>query len=83
MIKKRIILLSDGLETDGDINHYVEELAKNNIEFNVIFFAPKDYTSTKEFQVEDVRIDERVLLGSKVDSPPETRRLPPNSSTYL
>lgn len=65
-IKKRIILLSDGLETDGSIESVAESLSKEKIEFNVVFFEPKDYTSTKEFQINDVIIDESVLIGSEV-----------------
>ncbi len=54
---KRIVLLSDAMDTDGQINSTLAVLNQNNIRLDAIYFTPKDYNGTAEAQIENIEID--------------------------
>ncbi len=53
---KRIILLTDAMETDGDISSLASTLTQNEIRLDAIYFSPKDYNKTYESQIENLEI---------------------------
>ncbi len=72
---KRIILLSDGVDTDGQIATLVEDtngeksyqstiasaLNANGIRLDAVMFEPKDYTTTAEAQIQGIKVADGVV----------------------
>lgn len=72
---KRIILLSDGVDTDGQISTLIENengeksyqstiasvLNANGIRLDAIMFEPKDYTNTAEAQIQGIEVADGVV----------------------
>lgn len=56
---KRIILLTDAMDTDGEISSLATEL--QGIRLDAIYFEPKDYNQTAEAQIEDLYVDASVV----------------------
>lgn len=53
---RRIILLTDAIDTDGEISSCASTLNQNNIRLDAIFFEPKNYNAMTEAQIQNVEI---------------------------
>lgn len=58
---KRIILLTDTVDTDGSISSVTSTLNANDIKLDAIVFNPKDYNGTAEAQVDSLEIADGVV----------------------
>jgi len=63
--KGRIILLSDGLETDDNALNTVRDIAKSGVRIDTIYFSPNSHYF--EFQVNNVDVPERVNVGEGIE----------------
>lgn len=52
----RMIILSDGIETDGDATTAAGQIAAMGAKIDAVYFEPKDYSSSKEIQIEGVEL---------------------------
>ncbi len=60
-IDKKIILLTDAMDTDGNLSSFATVLNHNKIKLDVIYFAPKDYSDTPEAQISGLEIANDVI----------------------
>ena len=60
----RIILLTDGLETDESALNAVRNIARSGVRIDTIYFSPNSYLF--EVQINQVTVPERVNLGETV-----------------
>ena len=60
----KIFLVSDMLETDGDVSSAARELLRNNIDVEVIV---PDYTLENEIILSDIIIPEYITIGQEVE----------------
>ena len=60
----RVILLSDGLETDGNAIAAVKAMADEGIRVDTVYFPPKN--AKGEVQILSVDVPERVSLGDEI-----------------
>ena len=65
--KKRIIILTDAIETDGDIVSLIDDLTNYEIEVDAIIFEPNDYTGTRELQVDNVEVPHEALPNETIN----------------
>jgi Ca-activated chloride channel homolog len=63
-LKGRIILLSDGLETDETSISAVENIAKSGVRIDAIYFSPNSHYF--EVQINSITVPDRVNLGETV-----------------
>ncbi|AIO18047.1 von Willebrand factor type A domain protein [Candidatus Izimaplasma bacterium HR1] len=63
--KGRIILLTDGIETDESALITVREIAKSGVRIDTIYFTPT--SNYNEVQVNSVMIPERVMVGETIE----------------
>jgi Ca-activated chloride channel homolog len=61
----RIIMLTDGLETDGLALNAVRDIAKTGIRIDTIYFSPNSHYF--EFQVNSVEVPSRVNVGETIE----------------
>lgn len=61
----RIILLTDGLETDDSAMVTVHDIAESGVRIDTIYFSPNSHFS--EFQVDNATVPERVNVGETVE----------------
>ncbi len=61
----RIILLTDGLETDDNALQTVRNIADSGVRIDTIYFSPNSHYF--EFQVNSVTVPERVNVGEMVE----------------
>lgn len=52
----RLIIFSDGIETDGNATSAAGNVAALGATIDGVYFAPKDYSDSKEAQIENVEI---------------------------
>ena len=62
--KGRIILLTDGRETDGNAFSTIGAIAENGTRVDVVYLTPAKYD--REMQITDVKIPENYAIGDKV-----------------
>jgi len=64
-INGRIILLTDGLETDESALNAVRNIARSGVRIDTIYFSPNSYFF--EVQINSVSVPERVNLGETIE----------------
>lgn len=52
----RMIIISDGIETDGNATTAAGQIAAMGATIDAVYFTPKDYTDANEVQIENVEI---------------------------
>ncbi|MBQ2717060.1 MAG: VWA domain-containing protein [Clostridia bacterium] len=52
----RLIILTDGIETDGNATTAASEVASMGLTIDAVYFAPRDYADVNEVQIENVEI---------------------------
>ncbi len=63
--KGRIILLTDGIETDDSALLTVRDIAKTGVRIDTIYFSPNSHYF--EFQINSVEVPERVNVGETIE----------------
>lgn len=55
----RIIILTDGMETDGSFESTAKSLANSGVTIDAVYFKPQSYDGTKEMQITNFSIDDQ------------------------
>ena len=67
-LNKRIILLSDAIDTDGKLTGVSSILNQNKIRLDAIFFEPKDYSLTSEAQINGIDVEKEIpFIENKIN----------------
>ncbi len=64
----RMIIISDGIETDGNATTAAGQIASMGATIDAVYFTPKDYTDANEVQIENVEISN---MAPKPNTPVE------------
>lgn len=64
-MKKRIVLLTDGMQTDGDALLVNEVLSANNIRIDAVYFQHLTLEDSKEVQINDISGNPSTFINNK------------------